>query len=188
MNQGSRRTLPPRPVLDDVPESRILAVKGLPLLCIPMSKLERQVGCVYGTPLHPVAPGSFHVLRGMREPVILLVGNEGGRGTEPDGAQTTGPVAAGGLECTSPSEWEEDMGGGSRVSGAGDGLRAGIVAGNRSGCFSSVEAAWREETMRDRGCEEVASESWQRSTANQVSTWGRPGACLLADAAPSRGT
>ena len=53
-----------------------------------------------------MAPGSFHVLRGVREPVILLVGNEGGRGTEPDGAQTTGPVAAGGLECTSPSEWK----------------------------------------------------------------------------------
>ena len=179
-------------MLDDIPEARILAVKGLPLLCIPMSKsalqLERQVGCVYGTPLHPVAPGSFHMLRGVREQVILLVGDEGGWGTEPDGAQATGPVAAWGLECTSPSEWEEDVGGGSRVSGAGNGLREGMVAGNRSGCFSSVEAVWREETMRDRGCEEVASESRQRSKANQVSTWGRPGACLLADPAPSRGT
>lgn len=141
-------------MLDDVPEARIPAVKGLPLLRMPMIKpalqLERQVGCVYGTPLHPVAPGSFHVPHGAREPVILLVGDEGGWGTEPDGAQTTVPVAAGGLECTSPSEWEEDVGGDSRVSGAGDGLRAGLVAGNRSGCFSSVEAVWRKETMRQR--------------------------------------
>ena len=97
-------------MLDDVPEARIPAVKGLPLLRMPMIKpalqLERQVGCVYGTPLHPVAPGSFHVLHGAREPVILLVGDEGGWGTEPDGAQTAVPVAARGLECTSPSEWK----------------------------------------------------------------------------------
>lgn len=142
-------------MLDDVPEARMPAVRGLSLLCKPVSKpalqLERQAGRVHGPPLHPVAPSSPPVLRGVREPAILLVGAEGGRGAEPEGAQTTVPVAAGALGCASSLSgkrpWEEAP----DFPRLAPGCEAGRGGWEEERLFHSVEAVWREETMRDRG-------------------------------------
>ena len=129
-------------MLDDVPEARMPAVRGLSLLCKPGSKpalqLERQAGRVPGTPLHPVAPSLSPVLRGVREPAILLVGADGGRDAEPEGTQTTVPVAAGALGCASSLSgkrtWEEAP----EFPVPAPGCGAGVVAGKKRGCFTPL--------------------------------------------------